>query len=56
MPYCGDGIRDAGEDCDNAGNDGDGCDSNCNVEDGFACIGDIGVASICAETCGNGIY
>ncbi len=67
---CGDGVVDAGEDCDD-GNavDGDGCDSNCTVtacgngivtageacDDGNAIDGD-GCDSNCTVTaCGNGI-
>ena len=33
-PYCGDGILDPGEECDDGNNiDGDGCDANCTVEE-----------------------
>jgi cysteine-rich repeat protein len=32
-PYCGDGILDPGEECDDGNNiDGDGCDANCTIE------------------------
>ncbi len=32
-PYCGDGVVDYGEECDDGNNvDGDGCDSNCQLE------------------------
>ena len=35
---CGDGTLGTGEECDdNNTNDLDGCDSSCNVEDGFLC-------------------
>jgi cysteine-rich repeat protein len=33
-PFCGDGILDPGEECDDGNNiNGDGCDENCTVED-----------------------
>jgi cysteine-rich repeat protein len=38
---CGNGIINTGEECDDGGNDdGDGCDANCEVEDGWYCIGE----------------
>lgn len=34
QPFCGDGILDPGEECDDGNNiDGDGCDANCMVEE-----------------------
>jgi len=36
---CGNGIIEIGEECDDGNLDnGDGCDSSCNVEDGWSCI------------------
>ena len=53
--YCGDGVKDAEEDCD----DGDaynnnGCTNACTIEAGFVCTGDS--PSVCDETpsCGDG--
>jgi MYXO-CTERM domain-containing protein len=53
-PPCGDGVLDAGEQCDD-GNDvgGDGCTEECVVEDGWGCDGE---PSACAFLCGNGVY
>jgi cysteine-rich repeat protein len=36
---CGDGVLDSGETCDDLDTtDGDGCDSSCQVEDGWECV------------------
>jgi len=50
---CGNGVLDDGEECDdgNAEN-GDGCDPECRVEQGWQCTGE---PSDCEETCGDGI-
>ena len=50
---CGDGIIDAGEQCDD-GNvfAGDGCNGSCNIEPGFICTGS---PSACTTVCGDGI-
>jgi cysteine-rich repeat protein len=38
LSNCGDGIVDPGEACDDGNTlDGDGCDTTCDVEDGFVC-------------------
>jgi cysteine-rich repeat protein len=38
QPVCGNGIVERGETCDDRNNaDGDGCDSNCQVEKGYTC-------------------
>lgn len=43
---CGDGAI-GGEGCDDGNtNSGDGCDSTCNVETNYACIGEPSVCSI----------
>ena len=37
-PYCGNGFREGGEECDDRNTmSGDGCSSACQVESGFAC-------------------
>ncbi|MEM9454133.1 MAG: DUF4215 domain-containing protein [Myxococcota bacterium] len=58
QPMCGDGIwfddsvdgvnLASAEECDD-GNmiDGDGCDANCNIEDGCDCDGDVGSMTTC---------
>lgn len=53
---CGDGVRGAGEPCDD-GNaaSGDGCSAFCDVEPGWACHEPGGAASVCTETCGDGL-
>ena len=50
---CGDGIVQAGEQCDD-GNvvNGDGCSSTCQIQTGFTCVG---TPSVCYTTCGDGI-
>ncbi len=53
---CGDGIRNAGEECDydyifGEPADGDGCTTDCKVEEGYSCD-DFGCA---LHSCGNGI-
>ncbi len=47
-PVCGNGIVEAGEQCDD-GNlvDGDGCSSTCQIEPGFRCRGRMGRLSVC---------
>jgi cysteine-rich repeat protein len=53
FPVCGDGVIDAAESCDDMNNtDGDGCDSTCLVEAGFACMTE---PSVCSTTCGDGV-
>ncbi len=38
LPICGDGVLDPGEACDDDNaDDGDGCSSSCQVEDGWVC-------------------
>jgi cysteine-rich repeat protein len=50
---CGDGVIDAGEDCDDANRaNNDGCDASCIVETGFNCIGE---PSACLAICGDGL-
>ncbi len=47
--YCGDGLVDGSEECDDGGtDDGDGCSSSCTVEQGFVCIGE---PSVCGPDC-----
>jgi cysteine-rich repeat protein len=57
LPLCGDGVRQGSEVCDD-GNmvTGDGCDSSCTVEIGWACgrVGTGGEVDTCSEGCGNG--
>jgi cysteine-rich repeat protein len=52
--YCGNGKKEAGEDCDD-GNavDGDGCSMKCKVEDGFYCD-TTNDPSKCVVGCGDG--
>ena len=51
---CGDGERTPGEECDDENTaDGDGCDSSCVVEPGWACWEPTGEASDCIATCGD---
>lgn len=49
---CGNGIVEAGEQCDNGGRLG--CSRNCVPDAGYTCLGSNGIASSCAS-CGNGI-
>jgi cysteine-rich repeat protein len=52
---CGDGVVDAGEDCDDgAGEPGDGCDAACAFEPGWSCAG-RGVSMVCTAGCGDGV-
>jgi len=51
--YCGDGIVQPNEQCDDNNNhDGDGCSIECLVEPGYACTGG---PSVCTLTCGDGV-
>jgi cysteine-rich repeat protein len=52
IPACGDGILTTDEQCDDGdGAGGDGCDSDCAVEDGFTCVGQ-GAGSCTGLGCG----
>ena len=52
-PVCGDGIRQAGEGCDDGGLvAGDGCSTTCQIEAGWACAGQ---PSVCGPICGDGV-
>ena len=59
-PTCGDGLTDAGEQCDD-GNvlGGDGCGATCEVECGYTCVEELNESgsapSICTLACGNGV-
>jgi len=53
---CGNGIRGAGEECDDANViAADGCSAVCEVEPGFACFEPDLTVSTCSETCGDGL-
>ncbi len=50
---CGDGILGDLEACDDGANaPGDGCDANCQIEEGFGCEGE---PSVCAPICGDSL-
>lgn len=55
---CGDGLRVGDEECDDAnggdGDDGDGCDVTCVIEEGFLCTGEPSTCSP-AALCGDGM-
>ncbi|MFC1641252.1 DUF4215 domain-containing protein [Myxococcota bacterium] len=53
QPLCGDGVRSLGEECDddNASSE-DGCDSSCEVEDGWVCPE---AGTPCIPACGDGV-
>jgi len=52
VSQCGDGVVNAGQDCDDGGQEaGDGCSAVCGVEAGWTCDGS---PSICAPVCGDG--
>jgi cysteine-rich repeat protein len=53
-PVCGDGLVDGAEACDDAPptEDGDGCSSICEIEQGWQCAGE---PSICAPICGDSL-
>ncbi len=54
--WCGDGVLQPGEACDDGNNvDGeDGCRNDCSVAEGWACTGQLGQVSQCANDCGDG--
>ena len=62
LPVCGDGLWVLREQCDDGnGRNGDGCSSECSVEDGWACGGSGGgsppdaiTVSACMGICGDG--
>jgi len=48
---CGNGLIEAGETCDDRNmTNGDGCDAQCTVEDGWTCVD---LPSICTPVCGD---
>ncbi len=50
---CGNGIVEAGENCDDGNlTNGDGCSSTCTVQVGFSCTGN---PSVCFTVCGDGV-
>ena len=50
---CGDGTVFGAETCDDGDTDpGDGCDENCQTENGYTCDGQ---PSVCITTCGDGV-
>ncbi|MEO7327879.1 MAG: DUF4215 domain-containing protein, partial [Minicystis sp.] len=52
---CGNGVVDAGEQCDQGGGNianGDGCSASCQTEAGYTCAG---TPSVCTPNCGNGV-
>ncbi len=54
-PFCGDGVIDPGETCDDGevqGEDVDGCSATCRVDRGWACLGE---PSNCRARCGDGL-
>ncbi|HJX63436.1 MAG TPA: pectin acetylesterase-family hydrolase [Polyangia bacterium] len=53
---CGNGVVEAGEDCDDGNtNSGDGCSSTCNSESGWNCATPDGGKSTCTPICGDGV-
>ena len=56
MSSCGRGVFWVGEECDDGSNvPYDGCNGQCNIEEGFSCVQDPGSGlSICTEICGDG--
>ena len=53
LGVCGDGIVDAGEQCDDGNiTNGDGCSATCTIQAGFTCTGS---PSVCTTICGDGI-
>ncbi len=49
---CGDGVRGHYEDCDNGNSSG--CSTNCQVDSGWSCTGNVGSPSVCTDNCVNG--
>lgn len=50
---CGNGVMNAGEQCDDANNSGgDGCGPSCEVENGWQCGGE---PTVCTTICGDGL-
>eukprot|EP00999_Lentomonas_sp_LEN2_P000337 NODE_1338_length_899_cov_224.247409_g1292_i0.p2 GENE.NODE_1338_length_899_cov_224.247409_g1292_i0~~NODE_1338_length_899_cov_224.247409_g1292_i0.p2 ORF type:complete len:204 (+),score=41.17 NODE_1338_length_899_cov_224.247409_g1292_i0:81-692(+) len=44
------GVLQSGEGCDDGNNNnGDGCNNNCQVENGFSCTGAVGQRSVCTR-------
>ncbi len=54
---CGNGVRNPAETCDDRDAvAGDGCDSSCQIESGFTCVGSPSVCSLLvAGPCGDGV-
>jgi cysteine-rich repeat protein len=52
---CGNGRLDGDEACDDDGlADGDGCDSDCQIESGYECVGTPSTCTL-SDTCGSGV-
>ncbi len=46
-PTCGDGLIESPEGCDDGGaTPGDGCDASCQIESGWACVGEPSVCTV----------
>ncbi|KAL4470382.1 hypothetical protein ABPG74_011993 [Tetrahymena malaccensis] len=54
LAVCGDGFKDANEQCDDGNNTNyDGCNSQCQIESGWSCTNDLGKSSLCNTICGD---
>ncbi|KAL4502475.1 hypothetical protein ABPG72_012062 [Tetrahymena utriculariae] len=54
LAVCGDGFKDAQEQCDDGNNTNyDGCNSQCQIESGWKCTNDLGKSSLCKTICGD---
>ncbi|MBK8253302.1 MAG: DUF4215 domain-containing protein [Polyangiaceae bacterium] len=51
---CGNGILEEGEGCDDGDSDSEnGCNLNCAISPGWACVNELGKKSVCQKTCGD---
>lgn len=55
-PECGNGYVEPGEECDDNNSDnGDGCNSACEKEEGFICLGASVQPTVCVTICNDGL-